>query len=218
MSSYKLVFLRHGESVGNVEGFIQGQSDFPLTERGVVQVRKLIQRWQVDKTCFDAIISSPLQRARQTAMMIGDAFNVPVEYDNEWQERDAGKLTGMKFSDAVESPLFLDFYTPFHSMGETGEGNWELFLRAGKALAKILKRPPGRYLVVSHGGILNQAVRALVGIMPQANSQGAKFHLVNAAFATIYYDPETYKWTVFGLNDFTHLGIKSSELEAEEDE
>jgi len=109
MSSYKLVFLRHGESVGNVEGFIQGQSDFPLTERGVVQVRKLIQRWQVDKTCFDAIISSPLQRARQTAMMIGDAFNVPVEYDNEWQERDAGKLTGMKFSDAVESPLFLDF-------------------------------------------------------------------------------------------------------------
>ncbi|MFH1446580.1 MAG: histidine phosphatase family protein, partial [Chloroflexota bacterium] len=115
-------------------------------------------------------------------------------------------------------PLFLDFYTPFHSMGETGEGNWELFLRAGKALAKILKRPPGQYLVVSHGGILNQVVCALVGVTPQANDQGARFHFVNAAFATIDYDPEIYKWTVFGLNDFTHLGIKSSELGAEEAE
>ncbi|MBK8784770.1 MAG: hypothetical protein IPO22_23960, partial [Anaerolineales bacterium] len=52
-------------------------------------------------------------------------------------------------------------YDPRH--GSDGEGDWELFLRAGQALHSLLKREPARYLIVSHGGLLNQVMHAVVG-------------------------------------------------------
>ena len=58
MNFYKLILLRHAESVGNAEGYYQGQEDFPLTRRGVNQVRRLISRWRIDATTIDRVITS----------------------------------------------------------------------------------------------------------------------------------------------------------------
>jgi 2,3-bisphosphoglycerate-dependent phosphoglycerate mutase len=102
-------------------------------------------------------------------------------------------------------------------MAETGEGNWALFLRAGKAIQSILQKPLGRYLVVSHGGILNQALHVVFGITPQASGQGVHFRFVNTAFATVYYEPDKHKWVVWGLNDLTHLAVKDFDLDDEEE-
>ena len=64
---YQIVFLRHGESLGNAAGIIQGQADFPLSEKGINQARVLAKYWQDKSRTFDLIISSPLIRAMQTA-------------------------------------------------------------------------------------------------------------------------------------------------------
>lgn len=208
MAKYTLTFLRHGESDANLVGIFQGQTNTDLTERGKGQVYKLIQRWQAEGVQFDAIISSPLERAHQTAQMIGKALNVPVETDPIWMERDTGKLTGMDRESDMHNQYFLDFYTPFQAMGGTGEGDFALFIRAGKALDQLLKRPVGKYLVVSHGGILNQVLRAIIGVTPQANGQGVTFRLVNTAFASLTYDPETFRWTVLVINDHAHLKLQ----------
>jgi broad specificity phosphatase PhoE len=217
MSLYTLILLRHGESVGNAQGYYQGQKDYPLTSRGINQVKRLIARWRADGTCIDHVITSPLLRAKHTAEMICTAFGYSLEEDRDWQERDIGVLTGITRDKADKYYPKPEFFTPYDSIGETGEGNWALYLRAGKALHRILKRPPGRYLVVSHGGILNQALHVILGITPHANGQGAHFRFVNTAYATFHYEPENHKWIVWGLNDFTHLAVKNLDLEIEEE-
>jgi 2,3-bisphosphoglycerate-dependent phosphoglycerate mutase len=217
MNFYTLIFLRHAESVGNAEGYYQGQEDYPLTKRGISQVRRLIARWQADGSRLDHVITSPLKRAKNTAEMICEAFGYSMEEDSDWRERDMGLLTGLKRENAEDVYPKPEFFTPFDHMGETGEGNWELYLRAGKAIHKILQRPPGRYLVVSHGGILNQALHVTFGMTPQAGGQGVHFRFVNTAFATVHYQPAKYKWVVWGLNDFTHLAVRDFDLDEEEE-
>ena len=217
MNSFMLTFLRHAESVGNAEGYYQGQKDFPLTPRGVRQVRRLIARWQADGTQIDQVITSPLQRAAGTAEMICQTFNCPLEIDPDWRERDIGRLTGLKRGEADSVYPKPDFFTPYDDMGKTGEGDWALYLRAGKAIQRILRKPPARYVIVSHGGILNKAIHVVLGITPQANGQGVHFRFVNTAFATVYYEPDQHKWVVWGVNDFTHLAFKNVDLDEDEE-
>lgn len=205
MINYTFTFLRHGQSIGNVEGYFQGQSDTPLTEEGVEQVHMLAKRWQIEEKCFDEIISSPLKRAKQTADFIAKTLDLTVETEPLWIERDTGKLTQMDREEAKMQPYYHEFYTPFNAMGETGEGDWDLFLRAGIALSRLLEKPPGKYLIVSHGGILNQCLRAIVGITPQAMTHGAQFRFDNTGYATIKYEPAFFRWTFSGLNDTFHL-------------
>jgi broad specificity phosphatase PhoE len=89
-------------------------------------------------------------------------------------------------------------------VGRDGEGDWELFLRAGQALQSLLKRNPARYLIVSHGGLLNQFMHAVVGVAPQANNSGARFRFSNSAFAQLMYYPHQHRWAIDKLNDHTH--------------
>jgi len=205
MSTYTLMLLRHGESVGNAEDYNQGQYDFPLTERGRAQTRRLISRWQADGTQFDQVIASPLVRARETAEMIAEALDVPVQFDPDWKGRDKGVLAGVKREIADQRYPKPDFFNPYENFGETGEGNFELFLRAGRAVQRILQMPPARYLIVSHSSTLNQALNVMMGIAPQANGQGIQFRFGNTAFSTLQYEPESHRWVVLGINDFTHL-------------
>lgn len=207
---YAITFLRHGESVGNADGYFQGQADFPLSETGLAQVHALADRWVAEKEKFNLIVSSPLSRARQTAEIISEALNAPVELDPIWMERDNGKLSGTKretSQQAFPKPEILNIYQPFAG---TGEGDWELYLRAGQALHNLVKRPPGRYLVVSHGGLLNQAMYGVLGITPQANFSGARFRFENTGFASFTYFPNEHRWQVDAINDHSHWKLKKS--------
>lgn len=217
MNFYTLIFLRHAESIGNAQGYYQGQKDYPLTSRGISQVKRLIARWRADGTRIDHVITSPLSRAKLTAEMICNALGYSMDVDPDWQERDVGVLTGLTRVQADKFHPMPEFFTPYDNIGETGEGNWALYLRAGKALHHILQRPPGRYLIVSHGGILNQALHVIFGITPQANGHGLHFRFVNTAFATFHYEPDNHKWIVWGLNDFTHLAVKDFEIGEDEE-
>lgn len=200
--SYHIILLRHGESVGNVEGYHQGQSDFPLTERGRAQARALVRRWQKEKRSFDVILSSPLSRARETAEMIATALGAPIQLEPLWAERDNGILAGKRPDEFPQTRP--GFFYPYRHVGETGESQWELYLRAGRALQGLLNHPPGEYLVVSHGGILNMVFYAILGITPHANFQGPRFRFGNTAFASLAYQPNEHKWYVLGVNDRWH--------------
>lgn len=207
---YHITLLRHGESVGNAEGYHQGQSDFPLNERGRAQSQALAKRWQAEQVSFDLAISSPLIRARETAEILVAALKTPLEFDSLWMERDNGILSGLRHEDALQKYPRPSFIHPYQSIGETGESQWELYLRAGQAVQNLLRHPPGRYLVVSHGGILNMALYAVLGIAPHANFQGPRFRFGNTAFASLTYDPQNHKWSLLRLNDRTHWNEDNS--------
>ena len=198
---YHFVFMRHGESVGNVEERWQGQSDYPLTDRGRAQAQTIAEAWKADGTKFDLAITSPLVRAKETAEIIAAALDVKVESDPIWMERHIGEITGLTATEVRQHHPRPAFVTPYESIGRVGEGDWVLFLRAGQALQGLLSRPVGRYLIVSHGGLLNQLMHAIIGIAPHADPSGVRFRFDNTAFARVFYLPHQHRWVFDALNN-----------------
>ncbi|MEZ0396453.1 MAG: histidine phosphatase family protein [Anaerolineales bacterium] len=197
---HHVVFLRHAESVGNAENRFQGHADFPLTERGLAQARALAERWRAERVTFDRAIASPLRRARQTAEIVCAALGLPLTFDPGWMEINNGRMAGLTAEE--EERLFPRpaFVTPYTHYGETGESRWELYLRAGANIQRLVDSPPGRILVVAHGGILNMAMYAMLNIPLQANSSGPRFLFRNLAFATLEYHAERHNWYLLGFD------------------
>jgi broad specificity phosphatase PhoE len=205
-SIFDITFVRHGESVGNAERRFQGQADFPLSESGQSQAQKLSEIWKAKKITFDAAIASPLSRARETAEILLAALGGPaLELEPLWMERDNGKRSGMTWEEVQAYYPDPEFWNPYEPIAETGEGDWTLYLRGGQALHKLLQRQPGRYLVVSHGAILNMVFYAILGIAPQPKFQGARFRLENTSVSRFFYYPASHRWRVEVIGDAHHL-------------
>jgi broad specificity phosphatase PhoE len=201
---YQFVFLRHGESLGNAQSRWQGQSDYPLTEKGRAQAQALAARWEAEDVKFDLVLSSPLGRARETAAIIASKLDIKIEFDDIWLERAIGEMEGLTAEEVRQKPR-PPYTTPYDSIGGNGEGDWALYLRAGQALHNLLKRPPGSYLVVSHGGLLNQVMHAVAGLAPHADPSGVRFRFENTAFARVIYHPHQHRWAIDAVNDRAHL-------------
>lgn len=204
-ADHTFVFLRHGESTGNAERRHQGQADFPLTELGRQQIELLAARWKDQGAAFDHAVSSPLERAKQSAEILAERLGIKLEFDPIWKERDNGLLAGLLHDQArvvLPPPDFISLYQPIAS---TGESQWELYLRAGTALNQLLKMPPGKYLIISHGGLLNMVMHALVGLIPQPNFQGANFDFSNSGYTTVVFLPAKDNWIIQEHNNTSHL-------------
>ena len=201
---FQITFLRHGESVGNAEDRFQGHADYPLTGKGRDQARALAERWQAEGKAFDRCIASPLLRACQTAEIISEMLKIPMELDRDWMEINNGRVAGLTPDQAAQVAPRPDFMTPYTRYGDTGESRWEVYLRAGRAIQHILDREPGRYLVAAHGGILNMALYAILGISVQADSAGPRFMFHNTTFATFTYEPAHHNWRMLNFDDRRH--------------
>jgi 2,3-bisphosphoglycerate-dependent phosphoglycerate mutase len=189
-------FMRHGRSRADDEGVHEGRYDSPLTDVGRAQVRARGEFWKERGVEFDRILASTLVRAQESAQIIGDLLNAPVEVDEIWMEMDNRPLAGMSIEDAkvrYPRPQFRGPYEPFHGVGES---DWELHCRAASAVEKLVRRGPGRYLVVSHGGMLNAVLRAIVGAQPPINGHGIWFAFGDAGYAKCSYDPGGHYWVL----------------------
>ena len=202
--TYQFTLLRHGESVGNAQSRWQGQSDYPLTEKGRAQASALAQRWKAEGVKFDLAVTSTLMRAHETAEIITSVLNVKLETDNIWMERAIGEMEGLTAEEVRQKPR-PPFTTPYDPVGGDGEGDWALYLRAGQALHGLLRRPAGSYLIVSHGGLLNQLMNAITGVAPHVDPSGVRFRFENTAFARVFYFPHQHRWSIDTVNDRAHL-------------
>ncbi|NPA26247.1 MAG: histidine phosphatase family protein [Chloroflexi bacterium] len=205
---YHFTWVRHGESVGNAQALRQGQGDLPLTQRGRDQIRALARQWRQQQRTFDYVLASPLRRAAESARLLVDELGLPEpEYDPMLMERDIGRWTLRPHEDVLrEMPSFLPLYAP---LGETGESIWDLYVRAGRVLQKLMRRPPARYLIVAHGGLINMMLYNILGIAPQPNFLGPQFVLTNAAYVEVGYDPATHRWLFLGLVQPIHTQTAS---------
>lgn len=149
-----LLLLRHGESVGNAERRLQGQGEYPLTERGRDQSRRLAERLAgID---LAAVYSSPIARARETAEAVAAPHGLPVIPLPEVSEYDFGELAGLTYAEIVERhPEVVEAY---RRGGEyprlPGEEGREAFRRrVCDALWGVAARHPGATVaVVAHAG------------------------------------------------------------------
>ena len=199
MSDHQITFLRHGESVGNRDGIVQGQADFPLSEEGIRQVTELAGKWQAQERQFDVIITSPLVRARQTAEIIADHLGSEVIEDPIWQERNRGKFAGLPREEAYSDGKRMDLVPRHVQPGENGESTAQVAIRAGYAVQSLMKRPPGRYLVVSHGALLSSVFHTIHHIKKVSDDQGVQFVILNTGYADYRFDAERNQWVCLGM-------------------
>ncbi len=197
--SYEFTFLRHGQSKGNAEGRYQGHANYPLTEYGIRQAQTLADHWERTGVEFDLVISSPLARALQTAEIIAQKLGVALEIDAVWMERDNGVIEGMRPDEVrclYPSPNFLSPYSPIHP---DAESFWDLYIRASQGLAALMRKEEARYLIVSHGAILNMTMYAILGITPQPNYQGPRFQFHNTTYISATYREQSHNWIIEGI-------------------
>lgn len=191
-----LTLLRHGRSRADDEGVHEGRYDSPLTERGRLQITRRAEGWKTAGVQFDRILASTLVRAHESAGIVGAILGAPVETDPDWMELDNGPLAGLTFEEAnrrYPRPAFRNPYEPLHG---SGESETEFHTRAARAVEKIVRRGPGRWLVVAHGGILNAALRAITGAPVPLNRSGLWFHFGDAGYVRLSYNPLQHVWAL----------------------
>jgi broad specificity phosphatase PhoE len=213
---YLITFLRHGESEGNAGGYIQGQSDLPLTENGLRQAEDLAQAWKSEGMWFHQIVSSPLKRASQTAEVIAKILETPIEFDPIWMERGFGEIEGKSLEEVRQQSPSVDFYDPYRPPATGAETALDLYLRASRGLQEILKRPEGVYLIVAHGAVLNMALYSALGLSLQ-NGSSPRFSLGNTGFASLLYEPAQRQWWLLGLFNPSMILISKEQWDAEKD-
>jgi probable phosphoglycerate mutase len=191
--------------LGNENGFLQGHQDVPLTDEGRKQARLLAERWSSDGIHFDLIMTSPLSRAKDTAEIIATKLGCPLELNDLLLERDVGHLAGVQVDKNEELRNETSSTSPYRFFGGDGEGDWALFLRAGRLLSCLFQRDPGSYLLVSHGGLLNQLTHAILGLPPQARRQGVRVRLENTGYSHFNYYMDDHIWDVITINNTDHL-------------
>jgi broad specificity phosphatase PhoE len=182
--THRFTLVRHGQSVANRDGVVQGHLDSPLSELGRRQAAALASAWKADGLHFDGLLSSPLLRARQTAEIFASSLALELEMDDVWMERDLGRAQGMSLADFLAASQLRPACTPFEPAFETGESAWALHARAARAVQDVVRRPAGEYLIVSHGGLLNAVLRVVLGIPPTAQ-RAPRFHFSNGGYARL---------------------------------
>jgi len=197
--NYRFTFLRHGESVGNRDGYVQGQHDFPLSKKGIEQSKLLARRWCEEGINFDRIITSPLSRALSTAEVIQSILGTPIDENQIWMELHRGNQQGIKWEELEKKQILPAIIQLYDSLGENGESEWQLYLRAGIALQSLFNNPPGEYLIVSHGALLNKVLHAIFGIKLQANFQGLLFEFGNTTYTQVEYHTEKNQWRMLNF-------------------
>ena len=147
----KLLLVRHGETDWNAGGRLQGQTDRPLSDFGRKQARRLADELAAEK--LEAIYSSDLSRARETAEIIGARIGLPVELDPDLREKDWGTWEGLT---AVERDRVA-------FVGESTEAHQERILRALRRISES-HSDGTNVLVVTHGGSMRRVQTAALGM------------------------------------------------------
>ena len=144
-----LYLVRHGETVDNARQLMQGQTQGELNENGVLQAKALSEQWR--NRVIDAVISSDLKRAVDTAAVIAAPHGLEVLTTSLLRERDWGDFTGRYIPDLKNEPW-----------PENVESLENLLSRAGEFITYVRQTFPGKKVLAVGHGIVNKAIQAVL--------------------------------------------------------
>ncbi len=200
----RLALVRHGETVANVEGRWQGQSDSALTERGVEQSRSLAEALADEPLA--AIYSSDLGRAMATARIVAERHGLGVIPDARLREIDTGRWTGQLGSVLrQEEPALLEEWRlrPAEMRLPGGEGLAEVQARVLDFCRELLPRHRGASVLVMAHGTLNQTLLVHALGQPLTDLWLAE-RIDNCQVSRLTFDPPN-TWQVQALAVTRHL-------------
>ena len=175
------VFLiRHGVTAWHAEGRVLGQRDIPLSDAGIAQAEEAAAAVRGVK--MSEVLSSPLQRAIQTAEIIGQAAGIEVARDPRLIDFQLGKWTGMTYDDVAKNEEYQRFVQqPDAERIPGGESLDDIRRRAVSAVEQALAdNATGDALaIVTHAGIIRVLITHYMGSPP------ANYHRVRVSPGSI---------------------------------
>jgi 2,3-bisphosphoglycerate-dependent phosphoglycerate mutase len=210
----RILFIRHGETAWNRIKRIQGHIDIPLAETGVVQAQRLAERLAREAhgdRRLDAIYSSDLQHAQQTAAPTALALGLAVRLVAGLRERAYGVFQGHDSGEIAQR--YPDDYARWQTRDpgfapEGGESVRTFYHRVVHAVEAIVQAHPGeRIACVTHGGVLDCVYRYANGLRLDAPRDYA---LLNTSINTVAFESDG-KARVLEWADVAHLGGASDD-------
>jgi probable phosphoglycerate mutase len=190
-----IYLLRHGETVWNVAGRLQGRKDSPLTLRGIAQARAVAERLRelLDDPSDFAIVASPLGRTWQTAVIVSQTLGFDprvIRFEPRLAEHHFGLWEGLTWRE-IEA-RFPDLWAQRRADG------WNFEAPGGESYARVAARVQSwldersgdeRLIVVGHG-LAGRVLRGLYAglprkeVMEMPEPQGCLHRLAEGAVAT----------------------------------
>ncbi len=164
-----IIFLRHGQAKNNTERILAGRTEgVPLTDVGIKQAEhtaQLLQHMNVS-----AIYSSPIERAKHTAEIVGKHNSLDVTIDDRLIELDMGKFTGIPYDEIFTNHgnVFMKFYNGELEIAHNGV---ETFAEVKKRVLGIVdhvieKHPDENVLLVTHMDPIKAMLSTIVDLSP----------------------------------------------------
>jgi len=198
----RLCIVRHGETAWNAEHRVQGQLDVPLNAIGLAQAQAAAKILTQEK--FDAIYSSDLMRARQTADPVAIYHSMRILFDKNLRERHYGIFERLTYAEV--KVRYPDDYARFDARDpeyafRTGESLKDFFERSIAVISKLADAHQNQsILVFTHGGVLDMLYRHITGVSLSAERD---FGIPNAGLNRVELTPAG--WRILAWADVAHL-------------
>ena len=202
-------FIRHGETEWNAGGRWCGRTDVPLSDVGRRQAQLVARRLQ--PIPIEALYSSPLVRALETARLIGQAIGRESVADGRLVELNYGAWEGSTYEESRRATP--DIYRAWEAdpakvsppEGESGE---QLMERVGPFLVEVAQRhPSGNVVVVCHRTLCRLVACHIMGA--PLSEYRKRIPMDNAALNI--FEAREGKWRVVAVNDTSHLASPAAE-------
>lgn len=208
----ELILVRHGVTAWNKDRRFQGQIDIPLDDEGMGQAARLGSRLAAEP--IEAVYSSDLGRAMQTAEPIAAALGLPLLTERGLRERHYGTFEGCTHDEILrdQPQAYARWHArePAYALPGGGESLETLHARVLSALLAMATRHAGaRIVAVTHGGVLDCAYR-IASALPV--SAPRTHELLNASLNRIAWDGQ--RFSLVGWADVAHLERSADDVEA----
>lgn len=193
-----IIFLRHGQAKNNIERILTGRTPgVPLTEEGINQAEKAAKF--LEHMNISAIYSSPIERARHTAEIVGKHNSLDVIIDDRLIELDMGKFTGVPYDEIFNSHgnVFMKFYNGELEIAHNGV---ETFSEVKKRVLGIVdhvieNHPDENVVLVTHMDPIKAMLSTVVDLTPTN-----LFELIIANASLNIFREYKRKFSISGLN------------------
>ena len=195
-----IYLIRHGETVFNSEGKIQGGGlDSPLTENGVNQAKLLSEYLKLNSFEVDLIFSSPIERALQTARIVTSHLGKEIHLDPSLKEINCGEYEGRLIESIEKEKLRKLRIDPFEKY-PSGECLDDVKRRAETFIKKLKDRKEESVLIFSHGNFLRAFACAATG---SSAGLAMRIYLENTGFSYLFKSGDFFR--IFLWNSTSHI-------------
>ena len=193
-----IIFLRHGQAINNTERILAGRTPgIPLTEKGLDQAQKAAKF--LEDMNISAIYSSPIERAKNTAEIVGNHNSVDVRIDDRLIELDMGKFTGMPYEQIFSSHgnVFMKFYKGELEIAHNGV---ETFVDVKKRVLSIVdhvleSHPNENVVLVTHMDPIKAMLSTVMSLSPEN-----LYELIIANASLNIFREYNRKFSISGIN------------------